>query len=226
MKKTHPRGLSSSSRRRALSVAIVWLLAIACAFSPASVQAKHATLNDAPPDETPDASAPSQAQSGKATVIRGEIVEVHDRLAPAEQSGIKRSHSFTITFSGKNHVSETWLESGGAPILDRRKRYSGGGFRVFQDEDSVTIGSNTEHVVWHVLSERKLQRLFSGQHFLMMMDIEIDAGKACHVEARYLKETGFDSIVMERRDSMAPGVTGTMANFSLPRVESASCSIE
>jgi len=213
MKKTHPRGLSSSSRRRALSVAIVWLLAIACAFSPASVQAKHATLNDAPPDETPDASAPSQAQSGKATVIRGEIVEVHDRLAPAEQSGIKRSHSFTITFSGKNHVSETWLESGG-------------GFRVFQDEDSVTIGSNTEHVVWHVLSERKLQRLFSGQHFLMMMDIEIDAGKACHVEARYLKETGFDSIVMERRDSMAPGVTGTMANFSLPRVESASCSIE
>jgi hypothetical protein len=133
MTKTLPRSFSPSSRRRAPAVAVASLLAIAAALLPASVQAKHATLNDDAPDETPDATAPNQAQSGKATVIRGEIVEVHDRLAPAEQSGIKRSHTFMITFSGKNHVSETWLESGTAPILDKRKRYSGGGFRVFQE---------------------------------------------------------------------------------------------
>ena len=94
------------------------------------------------------------------------------------------------------------------------------GFKIKQTEDAATIGENGAHVVWHVLGEKKLQRIFAGQHFLMMMDIEIGPDNACRVDARYLQQTGFEFIVMRRSDN------DELANFSLPHVERASCAIQ
>jgi hypothetical protein len=169
-----------------------------------------------------------QAQSASppaSTVIRGELVEVHDFLsddnAPASPpaANVEWSHSFTITLAGRNKVDETWnsvrLRIGSKPSpltsQDQNKGTLGG---------NGMIGQNSNHVVWHVLGINKLQRIFQGEHYLMMMDIDVSAGKACHVEIRYLRQTGFVSVVMKRID------TGSMAHFSLPRVESASCTIE
>ena len=86
-------------------------------------------------------------------------------------------------------------------------------FKISKTEDAATIGENGAHVAWHVLGEKKLQRIFAGPYFLMMMDIEIGPDNACHVEARYLQQTGFEFIVLRRSD------TDELANFSLPHVE-------
>ena len=214
-------GLAGARRRRAaMSLA---LLAICATLSPAQVHAKHATLQDEDPDPIPD-SAPAPAPSGNSTVIHGEIDETHDRLPPDELLGIERSHIFTITLSGKNHVSETWtgarLDSGPRPGGQHGHWGSRTMYRTIYNESSATIGDNTGKVVWHVLGPRKLQRIFAGQQFLLMMNIEIDPDNTCHLDAKYLQQQGFTFIVHERAD------TGELAHFSLSRVVKATCSIE
>jgi hypothetical protein len=181
------------------------LVAVSWALSLAQVQAQQTQSNAPPPEQS--------------TVIRGEFVEVHDFLsddnAPASPrtASVEWSHGFTMTLSGKNQVAEKWngnrLRIGSKPSP-----------LTSQDQSNGMTGQNAGHIVWHILEKNKLQRIYKGQHFLMIMDIEVSAGKECHVEVKYLKQTGFVSVVMKRID------TGTMANFSLPRVESASCTIE
>jgi hypothetical protein len=199
-------------------------LAFGAIFAPALVLAKHAKLD---PDAAPDSAAPpDEAPSGKSTVIRGDLIEVHDRLSPAAYPGIRRLHTFTVTLSGKNHVTESWADTRNYKARGQRMRSKPnvakgvGNIAVLVDEDEGTIGANSGRVVWHVLGERKLQRIFQGEHFLLTMDIELSADNTCTAEARYLKQTGFDSIVMTRTDTAEP------ANFGLPHVERVSCSIE
>jgi hypothetical protein len=214
---------------RVAAAAIGAFLAICCVLgSPTEVQAKHAAPG-ADQDETPDASAPPGGdRSGQSTVITGEVVETHDRLTPEVFRGIERVHSFRINLSGKNQIHETWTISRpdmGAWRLNRQGGIRNGnrtrfGFKIKQSEGDATIGENGSHVVWHVLGEKKLQRIFAGQHFLMMMDIEIGPDNACRVDARYLQQTGFEFVVMRRGDN------DELANFSLPHVERASCAIQ
>jgi len=70
------------------------------------------------------------------------------------------------------------------------------------------------------LEKKSYSAYFAGQQFLMIMNIEVGESNACHVDVKYLRQTGFASVVMKRAD------TGEMANFSLPRVERASCAIQ
>jgi hypothetical protein len=208
----------AKARGRAAAISFA-LLAIGAALYPDEVQAKHPILKDQQGSEIPD-SAPAPAQSGKSTVIHGEIDEIHDRLPPDELLGIERAHIFTIVLSGKNHVRETWagarLDNGPRPA--HMHQHGGGGAQY--GESSSTIGDNSGRVVWHVLGEKKLQRIFAGQQFLLVMNIEIDADNACHLDAKYLQQQGFTFIVHERAD------TGELAHFSLSRVVKATCTIE
>jgi hypothetical protein len=159
------------------------------------------------------------------------VVEAHDLLSDANDPAaplrrdIEWSHSFTVTLSGKNHVEETWrntrLGVGGRSFLfGQQGNGPKRGLLTTQVENNATIGDSASRVVWHVLGQKKLQRIFPGQHFLMIMNIEIDASNACRVEVKYLRQTGFVSVVLKRAD------TGEMANFSLPRVERATCAIQ
>lgn len=211
-------------RGRVGAAAIGGLFAICCVLGSTEVQGKHAALGAEQDDETADASAPSGAdRSGQSTVITGEILEIHDRLTPDVFRGIERVHSFRINLSGKNQIRETWTVSRPDASGWRLGRHSGKAqvrFKMRQSEDAATIGESGSHVAWHVLGEKKLQRIFAGQHFLMMMDIEIGADNSCHVDARYLQQTGFEFVVMRRSD------TDELANFSLPHVERASCAIQ
>ncbi len=209
----------SPSPRLARRIAAAAIVVISCALGSGPVQAKDAALDEKQDNATPD-SSPTPPRDGHGTVIQGELVESHDLLSDANDPAsvqvrdIEWSHKFTITLSGKNHIEETWnsarLGFGG------RSR----GPLATQSENSATIGDSASKVVWHVLGAKKLQRIFAGQHFLMIVNIEIDESNACQVDVKYLKQTGFASVVMKRAD------TGEMANFSLPRVERASCAIQ
>jgi hypothetical protein len=82
----------------------------------------------------------NEPQSGKSTVIKGEFVEVRDRLSPAALSGIRRKHTFTVTMS-THHVDEEWTDS------DMRLRMFGKRNPKItrQDSDSATIGDASQH---------------------------------------------------------------------------------
>jgi hypothetical protein len=156
------------------------------------------------------------AYAADRTVIRVTVVETKDRLPPDELRGIVRRHEMTVTLSGENRVSESnsSVRVGGG--VGRKKR----GPAALSGENSEAMGDESGHVVWHVLGERKLQRIRVGEQFLTMMNIEIDGDDHCHIEVKYLEQKGFTDVVIKRPDN------GEMAHFSLPRLVSAACSIE
>jgi hypothetical protein len=217
-----PRGIV----RRIAAAAIV---AIAFVLASGQALAEDGVLLEAQDRPAPDSASPPQ--DGRGTVIQGEVVEAHDLLSDANdpssplRRGIEWSHSFTVTLSGKNHVEETWRNTrlgveGRSFLFGKHGNGPKRGLLTTRVENNATIGDSASRVVWHVLGQKKLQRIFPGQHFLMIMNIEIGESNACRVEVKYLRQTGFVSVVMKRAD------TGEMANFSLPRVERASCAIQ
>lgn len=222
------RGSLAPSR----GAALVILAALGASFA-SGAKAKHSPMIGEPGQEAQQPAAPDdQPPAANATVIQGEFVESHDLLGDANDlssprsAGIQWSHKFVITLSGKKNVSEKWDSvriSGGSASAGFRhgphgSRAAGGVTR--QSESSAVIGENSGRAVWHVLADRKLERIFPGQHFLMMIDIEVGADNACHLDVKYLRQTGFVSVVMKQ------ATTGQMANFNLPRVQSASCTIQ
>jgi hypothetical protein len=204
---------------------VLGIFVVCCAIAAFPAKAKHATFKDQPDDQTQSPALTNNGpQGGRSTIIHGEMVELHDRLAPAELRGIRRLHRFTVTLSGANHVSETWTNGrdnrGGGQRMRMRGGSRGQRIQVLQDENDGVIGDNSGHVVWHVLGPKKLQRIFVGEHFLMMVTIEIDSDNKCSLEAKYLQQTGFESITMLREDNAEP------ATYGLPHVEETSCTIE
>jgi hypothetical protein len=99
------------------------------------------------------------------------MVETHDLLSDANDPSspqtreIEWSRAFTVTLSGKNHIDEAWrntrLGVGARPFFfgqhgnGRRK-----GPLTTQGENSTEIGASGGKAVWHVLGEKKLQRIF------------------------------------------------------------------
>jgi hypothetical protein len=152
---------------------------------------------------------PSDGRAENQTVIHVTYVETHDRLPPVEVRDVEKQHDVTATLSQGNHVTEQ------STSFNMNRRRSNPTF----DEDSTTIGDNSGRVVWHVIAERKLQRIFVGQQMLVIMNIDIDANNQCQVDVKYLQQEGFTDIVAKRADN------GEMAHFTLPRVKSASCAI-
>jgi hypothetical protein len=125
---------------RGWSEYIAVVVVAVCALISFPAEAKHATLKDQPDDQTQNpASAKDEPQSGKSTVIKGEFVEVRDRLSPAALSGIRRKHTFTVTMS-THHVDEEWTDS------DMRLRTFGKRNPKItrQDSDSATIGDASQ----------------------------------------------------------------------------------
>jgi hypothetical protein len=216
-------------KRRLLGVLIVASIAVAClSFSAATLAAKHEQPVDSTNEETPDAAPPGDIEKGASTVIIWEVVESHDRFSDADGSsepivsGIEWSHKFTAALSGRNHVAEKWTNirvSPGGAIAAGRMKKSNRSSPSNEQENVATIGAKSSTAEWHVLGPNKLQRLFAGQHFLMVMNIEIGGDKSCHLEVRYLRQEGFTSVVM------GDASKGEAAFYSLPRVQSASCSI-
>jgi hypothetical protein len=157
-----------------------------------------------------------RAHAENRTVIRVTVVETKDRLPPDPLPGIERRHDLVATLSGKNQVSEKGdsvrIDAGGA-----HKRHAP---PPLSEENSAVMGDESGRVVWHVLGERKLQRIRVGDQFLTIMNIEIDSENRCQIEVKYLEQKGFTDVVIKRPDN------GEMAHFTLPRLVSATCSIE
>jgi hypothetical protein len=216
MTSTFPAGLS-------FALALAAALGAVCDQAEAKKAPLQQEQEDAPADP---AAGATQPKVGNATVIKGEFVESHDMLASPDDtsaplsSGIQWSHNFVVTLSGGNHVTEKWRHVRVSPGSARGRRTRS--VVTKSDEGNVTIGSSSGKAVWHVLGPNKLQRIFAGDHFLLMMSIEIDGDKVCHLEAKYLRQEGFKSVTLETGSSGGGG----QADFSLPQVQSGSCSIE
>ncbi len=215
-------------RRRPLrAAALVLASTMALAMTPAD--AKHASPQGDSDADSQTSPAPADVPpAGHGTVITGQFVESHDLLSDSGdlskgvRAGLEWSHNFTIVLSGKNHVSERWNNvrgSRGIAIAPEGSKHRGAHLVSRTGENSVTIGDATGRAVWHVLGEKKLQRIFPGQHFLLIMTIDVGADNACSLDVKYLRQEGFTTIEMS--DS-----TGLMSRFSLPRVESQSCTIQ
>lgn len=214
-------------RRPFRAAAIVLGATIILALTPAD--AKHAAPQGDSDAESQTPPAPADVPAvGQGTVITGQFVESHDLLSDsgdpsnAVRAGLEWSHNFTIVLSGKNHVNERWKHvrgSRGLAGVPEGAKHRGAHMVSNRGENSVTIGDASGKAVWHVLGEKKLQRIFPGQHFLLIMTIDISADNACGLGVRYLRQDGFTTIEM-------PDSTGLMSRFSLPRVESQSCAIQ
>lgn len=212
--------------RRPLRAAVL-VLASTMAMTPAG--AKHASPQGTSDPDSQASPAPADVPAaGQGTVITGQFIESHDLLADSGdgsntvRAGIEWSHNFTIVLSGKNHVHERWnnvRSSGGMAAAPEGGKHKGAHMVGNRGENNVTIGDASGRAVWHVLGDKKLQRIFPGQHFLLVMTINIGADNACNLEVKYLRQEGFTTIEMS--DS-----TGLMSRFSLPRVESQSCTIQ
>jgi hypothetical protein len=213
-------------KRELFSVLLTGSVAVAClSLSAGPLTAKRVQPIDSTDEPTPGATSLGDIENGASTVITGEIIESHDRLSDADgtsgaiTSGMEWSHKFTIALSGRNHVAEKWtnirVSSGNARMRLRRSPVSPSN----EQENNATIGAKSSAAVWHVLGPNKLQRLFAGQHFLMVMNIEIGGDKTCHLEARYLRQEGFTSVVL------GDASKGEATFYSLPQVQSVSCSI-
>jgi hypothetical protein len=179
------------------------------------------------------AAHPVWAESGGATVISGEFYETHDRLPPHEWRGIEMVHRFTFTLTGNGDVKERWsgamIGGGDNPegtFSQKHETGTGIGARPANPDLSPyfarnsALGTNSGVAAWRVIGERKLQRFYQGQRMLMTMKFDITSDNACNVEVKFLKQIGFVSVVMSRGDNGQP------AEFSLPKVTSASCSIK
>lgn len=208
----------------AAGIILVWAL---MATSP--LNAKHAAAHEETDTNSQTSPAPADAPAaGNGVVITGQFVESHDLLSDsgdasnAVTAGLEWSHNFTIVLSGKNHVSERWNNVRGSRGLAGApggNSHRGSHMVSRRGENSVTIGDATGKAVWHVLGDKKLQRIFPGQHFLLIMNIEIGADNACNLDVKYLRQEGFTAI--ELSDS-----TGLMSRYSLPHVASQACAIQ
>jgi hypothetical protein len=149
------------------------------------------------------------AQAGGDTVITIDFVETHDRLPPDEWLGIVRKHEIVATLTTDNRVSE------------RNESYSTQGMRPLpmQAENNEAIGDSSAKVVWRVLGPHKLQRIFAGRQFLMMVDVEITPANSCNAQVKYLLQKGYSDMITRRADN------GGMAHFSLPKLIEVGCSI-
>jgi hypothetical protein len=153
------------------------------------------------------------AQNAKPTIIRGEVVEVHDRLPPNELLGVEHKHAFTFTLSGANSVSETWANS----YLNK----DGSFWLKTASANSANLGGeDSQKIVWKVLGDRQLRRIDVGIQTITLWTISIDKDNHCKLDVAFLLQKGFTDIIAKREDN------GQMAHFSLPRVVSASCTIE
>lgn len=162
--------------------------------------------------------AAAYAQADKQTVIQVQIDEKHDRLAPDPLQDVEWIVEYTITLTGKNKVTETqknMVVGTAKGSVDPRRAASLNS--TSQRDAELGQGGN---VVWQVLGPRNLRRIATGKQFIVMFDIDIDQSNNCHIDAKYLRQSGFTDVIMKRAD------TGELAHFSLPRVVSASCSIE
>jgi hypothetical protein len=163
--------------------------------------------------------AAAYAQAEKQTVIQVQIDEMHDRLGPEPLRDVEWVEKFTITLTGNNKVIEsqknTPLGSAEGAVSARRAAEL-----AQTSQRDGALGQKDAKVVWQVLGPRRLRRIATGVQFIVMFDIEIDQGDNCHIDAKYLLQRGFDDVVMTRAD------TGELTHFTLPRVVSASCSIQ
>jgi hypothetical protein len=163
--------------------------------------------------------AVAHAQTEKATVIQIRFVERHDRLTPDVDRNIEWANEFTVTLTGKNNISETQTST-----YRGSSHYPATNALVTRishtDTRDTALGEGGEKFVWQVLGPRKLRRITTGIQFIMMIDVNIGEDNNCHTDVKYLKQKGFNDVIMKRAG------TQNMEHFTIPHVVSASCSIQ
>jgi hypothetical protein len=159
------------------------------------------------------------AQDVKDTILHIRIDEKHDRYTPDLETDIEWLHEYTVTLSGKNAVKEVQKETflGGSQHPATPERQAN---LASSHEREASLGQGGGKVVWQVLGPKKLRRIVEGKQTITMFDIDIDRANNCHIAAKYLLQQGYSFLIAKRAG------TGTEEHFSLPRLKSASCSIE
>ncbi len=149
------------------------------------------------------------AGSAGDTVIEIDYIDTRDRLPPYEVRGIVVRNQVVATLSAANRVSEE-----NEHIVQAPKQTF-----VTSAHNGATLGDNSARVVWRVLGPHRLRRIFAGQQFIMLTDIEISGERACSVQIKYLLQKGYADMITRRADN------GELGHFSLPKVLSSQCSI-
>jgi hypothetical protein len=159
------------------------------------------------------------AQSEKKTVIQIKIDEKHDRLTPDLEQDIEWLHQVTITLSGKNAINEV----GKNEFLGSPQHPASPGLQArlaSEFERDSALGQSGGKVVWQVLGPKKLRRIWEGKQMISIYDIEISGANNCRIMVKNLLQKGFPYLIAKRAG------TDREEHFSLPRLVSASCSIE
>jgi hypothetical protein len=152
------------------------------------------------------ACAPAWAQGGE-TEIHAEYSATFDRLAPSPRSGITYSHSFDVTLSGDNSVSESADRRSGRAIDNFNRR------RVLGQS-----GSDGSHLEWRVVGPHKLQRVSNHRQSISRMTITVE-GNRCRFDVSYSLKPGYREFIFPMIGS------DTMGKYTRPRVTSTTCSI-
>jgi hypothetical protein len=140
--------------------------------------------------------------------IHAEYVAVYDRLRPDPFRDIHLRHSFDVTLSGENAVSETGTRAAGASADQHSARTILG--QRNSDGDSVN---------WTVLGPDKLQREIEGPQHVMTMTIAV-TGANCTLEVEYKLKPGFKEFKFRQLRN------GQMGFFTQPKITETKCSIK
>jgi hypothetical protein len=152
--------------------------------------------------------------SAKTTIIRGEVIETHDRIAPEPQAGITWKRTFSVTLAA-NQVRETWVNE---------LQGQGGKQNSGRDDPNGTsqsfLGANSGKKLWTVLGENQLQRVYSRGNYISLMTITIGHSHECQVEWKYLTKEGVQMTPDE------PGDSSGSTRYTPYRLVNANCTIE
>ncbi len=154
------------------------------------------------------------AQTGGATTISGKMISTDSRLPPDEVRDIVSEAHFSFRLLGTNHVEES--------ISRAVIAANGHGVSLSGPEFSANskLGEAGGKISWRVLGAHSLQRISLGKQFILIMNFNIDDAKNCQASAKFLLQKGAAFIVARRFDN------GQDGRFTLPRVDSVTCSIE
>jgi Cu/Ag efflux protein CusF len=148
-------------------------------------------------------SAPAQAD----TQIHAEYAAVYDRLRPDPLKEIHLRHSFDVTLSDDNNVSEVGTRAAGAMADQHSAR-------------TVLGQRNSDGPVnWTVLGPDKLQRVIEAPQSVMTMVITV-TDKTCTLAVEHKLKPGFKEFKFRQIRN------GEMGFFTQPNITETKCTIK
>ena len=141
------------------------------------------------------------------TQIHAEYAAHYDRIRPDPIKDIHLRHSFDVTLSGDNTVSETGTRAAGAMADQHSAR-------------TILGQRNSDGPVnWTVLGPDKLQRVIEAPQSVMTMTISV-TDKSCTLAVEHKLKPGFKEFKFRQIRN------GEMGFFTQPNITETKCTIK